>query len=241
MPSAEPAEGPSTAAPADLECSWFGRLMTVPPPRRFAPGAVIYAADHRARHVYQVALGAVRTVRESGDGTRIVRAFHLPGDVFGLEPGDIHLDTAEAVGETRVLECDRRRLDGLVRTDPAAASELWAWMLAGERRENQRLSVLGRANATGRVVEFLLDLARRLNAPRQFRLPMSRADIADYLALTSETVSRVFTVLREDGAIAASGRSVTLLDLGRFRRSVSPATRPPLARRGPSHVSGDYP
>jgi CRP-like cAMP-binding protein len=226
--SAESALGRSTAPSADLECSWFGRLMAVPPPRRFASGAVIYASDHRAHHVYQVALGVVRTVRERGDGTRIVRAFHLPGDIFGLEPGEMHLDTAEAVGETRVLQCERRRLDSLVRTDPVAASELWAWMLAAERRENQRLSVLGRANATERVVAFLLDLATRLNAPRQYRLPMSRADIADYLALTSETVSRVFTALRDDGAIAASGRSVTLLDLGRFHRSASHENRPSL-------------
>ena len=223
--SAGSAADRSTNSPADLECSWFGRLMTVPPPRRFASGAVIYAADQPAHYVYEVALGAVRTVRGRGDGARIVRAFHLPGDIFGLEPGDTHLDTAEAVGETRVLQCERRRLDSLVRTDPAAATELWAWLLAAERRENQRLSVLGRTNATERVVAFLLDLGTRLNAPRQYRLPMSRADIADYLALTSETVSRVFTALRDDGAIAASGRSVTLLDLGRFRRSASGENR----------------
>jgi CRP-like cAMP-binding protein len=85
-----------------------------------------------------------------------------------------------------------------------------------ERAED--LSVLGRASAAEKLAYFLMDLARRISAARRIELPMSRTDIGDYLGLSSETVSRAFTILRRKGLIATHRRYVTLLDPGALRR-----------------------
>jgi CRP-like cAMP-binding protein len=183
----------------------------------FSPGATLYAAGDAGNFVYGVVAGMVRTINVSRDGKRVVRGFHLSGELFGMERAQLHASSAEAVSDTRVVCCSRSRLDALATSDAQVAGELWSWLLRmAERAED--LSVLGRASAAQKLAYFLIDLARRVSAVRRIELPMSRTDIGDYLGLSSETVSRTFTTLRRDGLIATHGRNVTLLNPGALWR-----------------------
>jgi CRP/FNR family nitrogen fixation transcriptional regulator len=159
----------------------------------------------------------VRTVNVNRDGRRVVRGFHLSGELFGMDRAQLHASSAEAVSDTRVLRCSRSRLAAVAALDAQVASELWSSLLRMVQRAED-LSVLGRASATEKLAYFLVDLVRRLSVARRIKLPMSRTDIGDYLGLSSETVSRAFTTLRDEGLIATHGRYVTLLHPGALRR-----------------------
>ena len=160
----------------------------------FPAGSEIYAQGEQAGAVYQVEFGAVRIYRLLADGRRQISAFHLAGETFGFEAGTTHHFFAEAINATGV------RVFRLVAgTD--MSPQLLPLALKGLTRAQEHLLVLGRQNAIERVAAFLLDMAERQGGLRQVELPMSRVDIGDYLGLTIETVSRVFTKLKEKGVI----------------------------------------
>jgi CRP/FNR family nitrogen fixation transcriptional regulator len=165
----------------------------------------IYGEGEPAEYVYQVISGAVRTYKLLNDGRRQIGAFHLPGDVFGLEPDSAHRLTAEAIADTTVRLVKRRSLEQAAGTTIQVARSLWA-MTAGELRhaENHML-LLGRKNAMERVASFLLEMDRRLAKTGMMALPMCRKDIGDYLGLTLETVSRALSQLHSEGVLGLSG------------------------------------
>lgn len=174
-----------------------------------APGATIYAQSDPAEFTYQVVSGVVRTITFHRDGRRIIHGFHLPGEIFGLEHERIHHCSAEAVGETKLVQCPVRRLNALADTD--AARELWISLLVSRDRTAERLIYVMHGTAFEKLAYFLIDLAWRTQTGGRIDLAMSRYDIADYLGLSSETVSRAFTALRSRGLISTKGRQVRLL------------------------------
>jgi len=180
--------------------------------RSQGPGATIYAQSEPAEFIYQVVSGVVRTITLNRDGRRIVHGFHLPGEIFGLEREKIHHCSAEAVDETRLVQCPVTRLNILTETDKDAAKELWMSLLLSRDRTAERFMYVLHGTAFERLAYFLIDLAWRTQSRGQIELPMSRYDIADYLGLSSETVSRTFTALRTRGLISTKGREVRLLD-----------------------------
>lgn len=182
-----------------------------------AGDGVIYAQEDPAQSVYQVVSGAVRTLSHTDDGRRIIHGFHLPGEIFGLEREKLHLCSAEAVCDARLVRCGRARLQALADEDLRAAEAMWWWLLLSRDRTAERLHFLTRANAIDKVADFLIDIARRTGSDGRIELPMSRYDIADYLGLSPETVSRAFSALRDKGLIACRGRTVVILEAG-FRR-----------------------
>lgn len=184
----------------------------------FRAEATIYAQEDPAEFVYQVLHGAVRTVSLRGDGRRIVHGFHLPGELFGAEREAFHLCSAEAVCATRVIRCERFRLQALAAKDPEAVGDLWSWLLQCGERTAHNFLFLTHAGAFDRLSYFLLDMASRTASGARVELPMSRYDIGDYLGLSSETVSRTFTALRSKGLIATQGRTVFLLKSSLLRR-----------------------
>jgi len=161
----------------------------------FAPGSEIYAQGEKARYIYQVEFGAVRVYRLLADGRRQISAFYLPGEVFGLEADANHYFFAEAITGTNLRLFPRSKLGDI-------SQELFSLTLRSLTRAQEHLLVLGRQTAAERVAAFLLDLAERQGDLEQFEMPMSRMDIADYLGLTIETVSRVFSKLKEKGIVA---------------------------------------
>jgi CRP/FNR family nitrogen fixation transcriptional regulator len=173
----------------------------------------IFGEGEPADHVYRVVSGAVRTVRFSSDGRRQILSFHLPGDVFGIEPGARHGLSAEAVADAEIAVVRRSLIEAAATQDTRAAQALLSLMSRELHSAQEHALVLGRKGAGERVATFLLQLADRVASTREIELPMSRSDIADYLALTIETVSRAFTQMERDRAIALpSSRHVVVRD-----------------------------
>jgi CRP/FNR family nitrogen fixation transcriptional regulator len=165
----------------------------------------IYGEDEPAEYVYQVIRGAVRSYKLLSDGRRQIGAFHLPGDVFGLESGTSHRLATEAIIDTTLRLVKRSSLEHAAQNDVRVARDMWS-ITAGELRhaENHML-LLGRKTAMERVATFLLEMDRRLATTGMIALPMCRRDIGDYLGLTLETVSRALSELQNEGVLGLSG------------------------------------
>jgi CRP-like cAMP-binding protein len=185
---------------------------------KFAPNTEIFGEGEPAEHVYRVVKGAVRTYKILNDGRRQIGGFYLPGDIFGLEIGNEHPFSAEAVNGVTVLVVRRSAIVALAERDCDAARELWSFTGQELRRAQEHMLLLVKS-AQQRVASFLLEMSKRLAATDAIELPMSRQDIADYLGLTIETVSRTMTQLVSEQAIRLpSSRRIVLRDAGALRR-----------------------
>jgi CRP-like cAMP-binding protein len=166
----------------------------------FGRNVEIYGENEPAEYLYKVVSGTVRTYKVLTDGRRQIGAFYFPGDMFGLETGDEHTFSAEAIVDSKVLVIRRTALIEAASRDNDLARQLWT--LTG--RELQRVQdhiMLLIKTAQERVAGFLLEMAERASGGNALELPMSRQDIADYLGLTIETVSRTLTQLENAAAI----------------------------------------
>jgi len=178
----------------------------------------IYGEDEPAEYVYQVIQGAVRTYKLLSDGRRQIGAFHLPGDVFGLESGVVHRLAAEAIIDTTVRLVKRRSLEQAAATAVQVARGLWNMTAGDLRHAEDHMLLLGRKSAMERVANFLLEMDRRLAVAGLMALPMCRRDIGDYLGLTLETVSRALSQLHSEGVLGFSGaRQIVLRNRQRLR------------------------
>jgi CRP/FNR family transcriptional regulator, nitrogen fixation regulation protein len=137
----------------------------------------------------------VRTYKILDDGRRQIGAFYLPGDIFGLQFGDKHTLSAEAITDAKVLVVKRSALNALAGRDATIARELFSLSSRQLQRMQQRILLLFKS-AQERVASFLMEMSERSPASNVIELPMSRQDIADYLGLTIETVSRMLTGLQ---------------------------------------------
>ncbi len=171
----------------------------------YGRNAEIYGADEPAEFVYKVVCGSVRTYKLLDDGRRQIGAFYLPGDIFGLESSSSHRFSAEAVSEAIVIAVKRSTLASLAQTDAAIARELWQMTARELDHVHDQMVLLGRSSAMERVATFLLEMSSRSENRLEFELPMSRQDIADYLGLTIETVSRTISAIERKGLIELAG------------------------------------
>jgi CRP/FNR family transcriptional regulator, nitrogen fixation regulation protein len=171
----------------------------------------IFGEDEPADYVYQVASGAVRSYKLLSDGRRQIGAFHLPGDVFGLETGSTHRLAAEAIIDTTVRLVKRSSLEKAAGVDVRVARKLWTMTVAELEHAEDHMLLLGRKNAMERVATFLLEMDRRLAVAGIMALPMCRRDIGDYLGLTLETVSRALSELHAKGVLGFSGARQIML------------------------------
>ena len=176
----------------------------------FLRNAEIYGESEPADYLYKVVSGTVRTYKILTDGRRQIGAFYLPGDIFGLESGDEHAFSAEAITNSTVLVIKRSAVVALATRDNSVAQQLWA-MTSRELRRVQDHILLLIQTAQERVAGFLLEMANRVPGGNAVELSMSRQDIADYLGLTIETVSRMLTILEKSAAIELpSSRRIVL-------------------------------
>jgi CRP/FNR family nitrogen fixation transcriptional regulator len=158
----------------------------------FAQGAAIYREGDATDHLYRIVGGIVRTCKLLRDGRRQIGAFYLAGDMFGLEPGEQHAFSSDAISETHVLVVKRR----------VATSFQLQDLMRRELQLAQNHLLLLIKSAPERVASFLLEMAERTESSEHVELPLSRRDIADYLGLTIETVSRTVKRLEKDSIIA---------------------------------------
>jgi CRP/FNR family nitrogen fixation transcriptional regulator len=163
----------------------------------FARDEEIYAQEEQADLVYRVVSGAVRITCLMADGRRHVAGFHFAGEFFGMESGENHAFSAEALCDTVVAVAKRR----LVERDSEMERLLWTSTARELSRIHAHMLLLSRKTACERVATFLMEMADRQGRKDKLFLPMGRQDIADYLGLTIETVSRMMTRLQADRLI----------------------------------------
>ncbi|RZN09839.1 transcriptional regulator [Bradyrhizobium genosp. SA-3] len=185
----------------------------------YRKGSEIYGEKEPAEYVYQVKSGAVRSYKLLSDGRRQIGAFHLVGDIFGLENGSEHRFTTEAIIDTTVRLIRRQSLETVAESDVMVTRNLLSMTTDNLQHAEDHMLLLGRKTSLERVAAFLLEMDKRLTAAGVMALPMSRRDIADYLGLTLETVSRALSRLHELGVLGFVGntqRQIVLLDRHRL-------------------------
>ena len=166
----------------------------------FTRNAEIFGENEPADYLYKVISGAVRTYKVLVDGRRQIGAFHLAGDVFGFETGDEHTFSAEAIVDCRIAVVKRSAVMAIATRDTEVARQMWE-ITGRELRRVQEHVLLLVKSAQERVATFLLEMAHRAANGASVELAMSRQDIADYLGLTIETVSRTLSHLEKTAAI----------------------------------------
>lgn len=170
--------------------------------------ATIYAQGDRAGQLYLVEFGAVRICGVTADGRRQITGFCFAGDVFGFEAGGTHEFSAESV--------DGAGIRVLRAANPGGFAQGMLVLALRRFAEMQRhVLLLGRLGATEKMARFLADLMERQGGDEIVNLPMQRSDIADYLGITFETVSRGLRALKDRGIIRLNTTSqVEILDAG---------------------------
>ncbi len=216
--------------PADRDLRWrpqYGTLLRGSAPAAFggidALGTVllvsrdkeVYAEGDPAEFCYKVVAGAVRTVKLMPDGRRQVAEFYLPRELFGFDACPVRYLSAEAVADATLIRYPYRRIEAQAERDGNLARGLRDLASGSLRKAHEQMLLLARKSAQERIASFLMDLARRQvdGEDAAIELPMSRADIADHLGLTLETVSRVLNRLHRDDVInLASTHRVEIVD-----------------------------
>ncbi len=176
----------------------------------------LYFEGDEVTRLYQVITGVVRLTRLLPDGRRQVIAFGYPGDVIGFPADGRHHTDCDALVDTTLRSFKRSALEH-GDEDPDLHDALLRAALREISAMQDHFMMLGRKSASEKVASFLAVITERhgrdLGAYRQITLPMARSDIADFLGLTTETVSRTFTLLRKSGVIALDGvHTVIVLD-----------------------------
>lgn len=201
------------AKPADARAEQPGNisaLLTAMQPAAitlYAADSTIYNLGDAAGPLYFVEFGTVRVCRITADGRRQITAFHTAGDVFGFEAAAEHDSYAESVDGAGV-----RVLRTSVGNEPTGSILMLA--LKSLARMQNHLMVLGRRTANERMAALLLDLSERQADDSAVHLPMQRNDIADYLGITFETVSRILRAFKDQGIIRLRSISdIEILDL----------------------------
>ena len=187
--------------------------------RPLAKGTELYRAGDRFRAVYAIRSGSLKGTSLSEEGEEQITAFHLPGELAGLDAITFghHPTTATALETTSVCEIPFTQLEGLSASIPGLQHRLLKIMSGVIFSEGEMLRTLARGNADERLAVLLLGLGGRFGrrglSPTCFRLPMLRHELGNYLGLAPETTSRLFKRFRKRGWIAVSGAELELLDL----------------------------
>jgi len=165
-------------------------------------GETIFAEGDDATSLYRLVTGSVRLCRMSEEGERQICDFFLPGDLLGITNDETHSFSAEAIEDCTLIKYNRGSIAALMKQDPTLAYELQQLTANGLHGAYEHMVRLCKRSARDRIVWFLLAMAKRSANDNCLNLPMSRVDIADYLGMAHETVSRVFTQLKKSGDIA---------------------------------------
>lgn len=180
-------------------------LASIASTSRATPNQTIIQEGEPAEALFNVTEGTVKIYKLLPDGRRLITGFLFAGDFLGLALNESYAYSAEAVGNARLCRFPRRRFEGLMERLPHLEKRLLLNASNELMQAQDQMLLLGRKTARERIATFLLQLSRRQvernEAPEPVQLPMSRADIADYLGLTTETVSRTFTQLKITGII----------------------------------------
>lgn len=187
--------------------------------RPLQKGQNIYHSGEEFTSVYALRSGTVKGFRITDDGKEQVTGFYLPGEIFGLEgiSDSRYPSSAVALETASVCEIPFHRLEELSTKVPSLQRHVFKLMSKEITQDQQLITLLSKNSAEERIAAFLLSISTR-NKQRHlsdsaFRLPMSRSDIGNFLGLTVETVSRIFTRLQKQEIIAVNNKDVELLNI----------------------------
>ena len=211
IPSVAPAEkGPT------LRDLFKGR-----PTDEYSAGAALFWEGDPAGQIFNIARGVLRVYKVLASGRRAIVGFIYPGDVLGVSCQRRYLFTAEAVTDVKVRRFSRGRFFSLINESPALTPQLFAFLCDEMSAAQNQMLLLGHKSAEERVASFLLAVHHRSAIGNVIQLPMGRLDMADYLGLTIETVSRTMTSLTRRGLIAAAGRQTLTLRMPETLREIA--------------------
>lgn len=178
-------------------------------------GSTLIEEQEPADHVFNVTGGCIRLFKLLPDGRRAITGFLFPGDFLGLTNRETYTCSAEALTPVMLCRFPRRKLEGLLEEMPKLERRLLGMASNELAAAQEQMVVLARKAAGEKVASFLLLLSSRQEArhidANPVIVPMSRSDIADYLGLTTETVSRTFTQLKTDGLISLQAQGRVLI------------------------------
>ena len=186
--------------------------------RPLKKGETLFRQGDAFNSVFAIRSGALRTFSVTDAGEEQITGFHLPSELVGLSGMDTETYpvSAQALETTSVCEIPFERLDELSVLLPQLRRQLMRIMSREIRDDQQMMMLLSKKTADERIATFLINLSARFSArgfsANQFRLPMSRNEIGNYLGLAVETVSRVFTRCQASGLLEAEGKEVRILD-----------------------------
>ncbi len=187
--------------------------------RNYNRGEHIFDQSTPFRSCFAVRSGSVKTSIVSEHGEEQITGFFLPGELVGLDSmsGDHYACTAKAMERTSICEFPVQKLEELTTRLPDLQHHMYHLMSQEIQHSHQLNMLLSKNTAEERIAALLLSLSSRFQRRRlsgtRFSLPMARNDIANFLGLAVETVSRVFTRFQNQGLINARGREVELLDV----------------------------
>jgi CRP/FNR family transcriptional regulator len=195
----------------------LARLSAIIQGRRVETGGTVISEGDPATDLFNVVRGSVKLYKLLPDGRRQVTGFLFPGDFLGIALNDIYAYTAEALEPLQLCRFPSKKLEDLLVELPKLERRLLGETAHELAVAQDQMLLLGRKTAKERVASFLVSLSRRAVKRRRpaspLEIPMSRTDMADFLGLTTETVSRTLTQLRRAKLIADSGRKgIAILD-----------------------------
>jgi len=182
-------------------------------------GEYLYRAQDPFDSVYAIRSGAVKAVSISETGDEQVTGFYLPGEVVGLDgiAADTYINSVIALETSSVCEIPFNRLEELSLQIPTLQRHFFQLMSREITQEQRVITLLSKSSAEARIASLLLSISarngRRNLSTNNFILPMSRTDIGNFLGLTIETVSRVFTRLQKNNVIAVDKKEISIIDM----------------------------
>jgi CRP/FNR family transcriptional regulator len=185
----------------------------------FAACETVFAQEEMTTSIYNLLEGIMRLYKLLPDGRRQIVGFALPGDLLGMAASARHNFSADAIGAVELCQFPKSAFARFIEDRPHLLQRINELAIRELSQAQDHMVLLGRRSAEEKVAIFLIgwrDRLVRVSGPSQtVPLPMSRQDIADYLGLTIETVSRTFTKLERDGVIEIMPGSIGLLDPAR--------------------------
>lgn len=181
-------------------------------------GDYLFHSGDKFQQVYAVRSGAIKAYRTTEEGNEQILGFYLPGELLGLDAIDteLHVCTTVALETSSFCAIPFSRLEELCMSLPGLQHQIYKLMSRELSSENQSLLLLGKKSAEEKIATFLSNLSSRLHllgySATEFRLPMSRQEIGNYLGLTVETVSRIFSRFQKDKLIAIDRKLIKIID-----------------------------
>jgi len=187
-------------------------------------GQHLYREGDAFKSVFAVRSGAMKAYKTTDDGREQVTGFYFPGEILGMDgiSNNLHASSAKALETAAVCEIPFSSLEKLSAMMPSLQRHFFQLMSREITEDQQLITLLSKNSADERVASLMLSISarnskRKLSAT-QFRLPMSRVDIGNYLGLTVETVSRVFSRMQKLEILQVDNKEIKILDLSGLQK-----------------------